>query len=356
MSDGTIMGRLPGGRLDQLPREVIAWVCAQAAVSALCAVAGLWADAPAAAMALSLSAGVVAARPQRWWAAPVVLAAALAVSLGLHDLQWPSIIGVGAVVGIAAIHMLPGPHHALDTLNGALAGIVFAGLGLLVSDALSPAGIQGVSAPSAALLQGGVAGLISAGTLLPRALRFEVRGIPSTRAVERTLEPQFRRPVVQAAQIVASARQHSLDNTTRAGLEEVVRWVFSLQETRQTLSHEAQRIDVADVNTRLQAAESTEADASDTFMKERQRATAAHLKRILHHRERMVDEERRNGALVDYALAFLEEARSGLTLSQQLPGEASPDQLPEVLDRLRTQAADGSARRKTAREVHRLPS
>ena len=83
-------------------------------------------------------------------------------------------------------------------------------------------------------------------------------------------------------------------------------------------------------------------------------ATAEHLKRLLEHRAAIAVERGRTDALVEYALAFLEEARAGLAVARELPGEAIPDRLPEVLGRLRTQARDGDARRRTVRELDRL--
>ena len=65
-------------------------------------------------------------------------------------------------------------------------------------------------------------------------------------------------------------------------------------------------------------------------------------------------ERQRTEALVDYALAFLEEARAGLAIARELPGEASPDRLPEVLGRLRDHATEGDVRRRTNREMGKI--
>jgi hypothetical protein len=71
----------------------------------------------------------------------------------------------------------------------------------------------------------------------------------------------------------------------------------------------------------------------------------------MEHRHLIDIERQRTHALVEYALAFLEEVRAGLAVARELPGEAIPERLSEVLGRLRGQAKAGDARRRTAREM-----
>ncbi len=129
----------------------------------------------------------------------------------------------------------------------------------------------------------------------------------------------------------------------------MARWVLHLQTSRGSLDAEARTIDVVDVQARIEACAGQPSD--DAFTRERRAATAAHLQRLLDHHEAIQVEADRTGALVDYALAYLEEARAGLILGRRLAGDAAPTRLAEVLGRLREHAAEGDARRRTAREV-----
>jgi len=132
-------------------------------------------------------------------------------------------------------------------------------------------------------------------------------------------------------------------------LAEVATWVYTLQLTLQTHDEALNTSDVPDVQRRIQACNAD--DGIDAFTKDRQMATAKHLQRLLEHRQALTKERRRTLSLVDYALAFLEEVSAGLAIARQLPGEATPDRLPEVLERLRMHADAGDARRKTQREL-----
>jgi hypothetical protein len=133
-------------------------------------------------------------------------------------------------------------------------------------------------------------------------------------------------------------------------MAEVATWVFRLQQTLQTLDHELESIDVVEIRQRIAACEDLN-ETADAFTRERKKATAVHLNRLLDHRKAIEIERGRTEAMVDYALAYLEEARAGLAVARELPGEAVPDRLSEVLDRLRSQAKEGDARRRTAREM-----
>ena len=57
------------------------------------------------------------------------------------------------------------------------------------------------------------------------------------------------------------------------------------------------------------------------------------------------------GACVPPEVACTLEARASLALPRPLPGEDAPDRLPEVLQRLRVDAAAGLARRSAAMEI-----
>jgi hypothetical protein len=67
-------------------------------------------------------------------------------------------------------------------------------------------------------------------------------------------------------------------------------------------------------------------------------------------------ESERSEALMDYALAFLADARASLLLGQLRPGSAAPSDLPEVLRRLRDHALHEEARHRTESDLqHGLP-
>ena len=133
-------------------------------------------------------------------------------------------------------------------------------------------------------------------------------------------------------------------------MAEVATWVFRLQITLQALDNELSHIDPDQVRARIESNRNLGPEV-DEFTRERRAATAQHLERLLQHRQAIEIEKSRTDALVDYALAFLEEARAGLAVARELPGETTPERLPEVLRRLRASAQEGDARRRTAREL-----
>ena len=127
-------------------------------------------------------------------------------------------------------------------------------------------------------------------------------------------------------------------------------WVYRLQQTLRKLDSALDTVDLSSIDERIQAAESSH-DQPDTFTRDRQRATIAHLQQLKAHQKAIELEKTRTTALVEYAMAYLEEARAGLFLGTTYVGEGAPGQLSEVLERLRTYAVEGSARRQTAREL-----
>ncbi|MEQ1567048.1 MAG: hypothetical protein ABMA64_15525, partial [Myxococcota bacterium] len=236
---------------------------------------------------------------------------------------------------------------ALDIVHGALGTIIGSVLGLWVATALVPAALPTIV--SAALTTGIVA-LIGSQGLLPVAIRFDTAPqLPTARDIQRALRIAYRPPVFRALDLYAACQTHAPDRESRRGLAEVATWVFRLQSTMQTLDGELAQIDPEQVQARID--QNRAAGALDDFTRERRAETAHHLERLLQHRDAISVERNRTDAQVDYALAFLEEARAGLAVARELPGEASPDRLREVLHRLRQHAQEGDARRKTAREL-----
>lgn len=335
--------------LARLPARQARWIAAQAAVAGGLWVAGVWTAHPELSLSLALSAGPVAALPRRLWALPLVCGGVLAAGLGAAALGVPAVVGAGAVAGLCAALLLPDALDALDLVNTTLATLAGACLGLLAAVHLT-----GPLAHSllGTVLLAGLVGLVASQGLLPAALRIRGDDLPGRATITRTLRPPYREPVFRALALFERARPHVPDRTTRTGLTEVGRWVYTLQQTLQSHDEALDTIDVDAVEERI--ARCLDEDEVDAFTRERQQATAAHLQRLLDHRAALVQERRRTQALVDYALAFLEEASASLALARQLPGEATPDRLPEVLHRLRDHAEAGDARRKTHRELQHL--
>ena len=113
-------------------------------------------------------------------------------------------------------------------------------------------------------------------------------------------------------------------------------------------------MDHADLEERIELLALEIEETSDPFTRDRRLATAKHLEQLLRHADQLRLERDRIASLQEYAVAYLEEARVGLTLVRTLHGEQTPGRLDEVLDRLRQHAAEGDARLQSAREVQAL--
>lgn len=334
--------------LEQLPRRQAYWVAGSTVAGGLTAVASFWALQPELALALALGVGASLVDPRRLWASPLVVAAVALAGLGCVVMGWPAVIGAGAAAGALATWLFPQRTDALDIVHGALGGLAGSSIGLWVATALVPSSLP--LAATAALTAAMVA-LIGSQGLLPVAVRFDqAPQLPTPRQVQKALKVLYRPPVFRALDLYHGSQSVAPDRDTRRGMAEVATWVFRLQITLQTLDSELAQIDPEQVNARIAQCRDLPADA-DEFTRERRAATATHLERLLDHRALIGVERNRTEALVDYALAFLEEARAGLAVARELPGEAVPDRLPEVLHRLRDHAREGDARRRTAREV-----
>jgi hypothetical protein len=329
-----------------LPARQAGWVAAQVAVAVALWVSGLWASHPELSLSLALSAGPVAASPRRWWALPLVAVGVVGAGLATAALGAPAILGAGAIAGAAAALLVPDRTDWLDVVNAGLGSLAGAGLGLWAALQLVP-GPQHTLV--AVLVISALVGLVASQGLLPVALRIDGEGLPSYARINRTLRPPYRPPVARALELFGRARPHAPDRTTRKGMAEVVTWVYRLQLTLQSHDDAVGTIDPIEVQERIDAC--LVGDSGDAFTRERRQATAAHLHRLLDHRTALLRERGRTEALVDYALAFLEEASAGLAVARELPGEAKPDRLPEVLHRLRDHADAGDARRETRREL-----
>ncbi len=339
-----------GSAVRQLPRHAALWVVAQSVAAAVTGVTGLWSTHPEIALTLCIAVGAAFASPQKLWAAPLVAGGVAAAGFLFTLIDLPAVIGAGAAAGALASWALPWRTDWLDSVNAGLGVLTGSSVGLfLAASALPPS----LPALAAAGVTAGLVGVVGVLGLLPVAIRFDTRpAMPSHREVRNALKTPYRPPVFRAMDLYAAAAKQNADQDTLHGLAEVTTWVFRLQITLQSLDGELEAISETDIRDRIAKCYAT--DDADDFTKERRLATAVHLERLLEHRSTMSTERGRNDALVDYALAFLEESRAGLAMARELPGEAIPDRLPEVLNRLRHQASSGDARRKTAREIDRI--
>lgn len=361
---GALQPWIERSALEQLPRRQAFWIAGSSAAALLAALFPLWALQPEIALTLALGAGASLVDLRRLWAAPLVIAGVGLAGLLCAIMGWPAVIGAGAAAGAFAAWLYPHRTDGLDIVHGSLGGLAGSSIGLWVATTLLPGALP---AAIAAPLTVGIVALLGSQALLPVALRFDhAPQIPTVRQVQKALKVSYRPPAFRAIDLYTNAESQAPDSDTRRGMAEVTTWVFRLQVTLQTLDNELGLIDPEQVRQRiaqckdaansLTASPSGNAVAADEFTRDRRAATAAHLERLLEHRQLIEVERGRTEALVDYALAFLEEARAGLAVAQQLPGETVPDRLPEVLHRLRAHATDGDVRRRTARELGAIAS
>lgn len=291
------------------------------------------------------------------------LATGLAVAVGKpHPLQR---LPVRVLLTIASIYACSSVLSEENTwVVAALVGGLAAGRGML---GRLEAGLAGLAASFVALWLGGMLdvlplpvqgvlsillmALASSQALLPGALRFRATAmVPSPAQISRSLNQSYRAPCLRAWQLDQELSS-APDPHTREGLAEVGGWVYRLAQTLQTLDTDIHSIKAEEVANRRDQLMAEAATTEDPFIRDRHQGTARHLERLLEHRESLARERARTASLQDYALAYLEEARAGLALARVLPGERTPEQLGVVLDKLRTHAAEGGARRQAAREL-----
>lgn len=337
--------------LEQLPKRQALWILGSTLAALVAGILPFWAVAPELALALAIGAGTALVDLRRWWAAPLVVAAVGLAGLVCVAMGWPAVIGAGAVAGGIAAWLMPHRTDALDILHGALGSLAGTAIGLWVAVSILPSTLPVFAS---AALTAAIVTLLGSQGLLPVALRFDqAPQLPTSRDIHKALRIAYRPPVFRALDLYQGSQNAAPDRDTRRGLAEVATWVFRLQITHQALDTELAQIDPEQVRGRIDSNRSVSA-GTDEFTRDRRMATAVHLERLLQHRAAIEIEKGRTEALVDYALAFLEEARAGLAVARELPGESTPERLPEVLHRLRESAQEGDARRRTARELGAL--
>lgn len=341
----SVRATLPEGAPRRVLFRALGWALAQGLVTlALTRVTGL---PPALGFGLALGAGLLASQLPRLAALP---AAALVAGLAwaASGLGLSPILTAGAAAGTLAVALAQGAGGG-RALQGAFAGAAAAGLGArLAAELLAPL------APGLAQagLEGAITGLLAAQGLWVAAIRWIASDrLPSRAAIDRTLPAELREPCYRALALDRALAAQTPDPDTRDGLGEVAAWVYRLSWTLAALGRELGALEPERVEARLAEAKKSAEEASDPLTREPREATARHLEQLVQHRDALRLEQQRTSALIEYALAFLEQARAGLALARVRPGEGMPERLGDVLDRLRSQTAEGDARRRTARQL-----
>lgn len=347
-----VRGRLPQGAARSVAARVLLWAGVQGVVAAA---ATAWIGFSSWTLGISLGLGLVAGHPRALGRAlrAGLLLAALVGWIGAMEIQSGTrlLLSGGAGVGSAALG-LAAPRDWHRAFQGALAGVAGAGLGAWISNALP---IAGLAPPLIAGIGGAVTGLCIAQVLWVSSLVWTRSDrMPSERWIRSTLAEPYRPPCERALALDKAIAPKASDAETRDGLAEVAAWVYRLSWTLQTLDAELAALDPEQLDARIEAARASVNTTDDEATREPRAATLRHLEQLGRHRDALQLERVRNAALVDYALAFLEQARAGLALAAMRPSEGNPERLGEVLTRLRTRATESEARRSTARQLNPL--
>jgi hypothetical protein len=323
------------------------WIAAQSAAAAGLHVAGWWGAHPDLSLGLVMAAGVIGAVPEKWWAAPLIAAGTILAGLALGSLDLPPVVGIGAVAGLACALVHPTEKDSLDIFHAAMAGATGAGIGLWLAErSLGPPWVGLAEAAGTAAMIAVPAAL----ALYVVVLRPGLRRRPGVHLLRGLAKP-YHPPVLQALDFGRRATRTATDRQTRAGVDEVVEAVARLQRALQADDDAIRALNPEDIQARIRACE--DVSDVDAFTAERRAATADHLRRTLDLRANLAVERARTAALVDHALAFLEEAAVGLALAKDGGREGLPDRLPLVLDRLRSDARGALHRRSANAEVER---
>lgn len=347
---------------ERLPLRQASWIAWSALTLAAASAAGLTVSAPVVAVALALGLGAWAAQPKRFLLGPLVTAAAVGAALltGLLSqsvatplvLAGSQVLAAGAVAGLGVTFMDGVSSDGWRRLQGTLGGAAGAGVGWWAATTI--VGPVGESALTGAL-QGLALGLVGSQALLTSAMQWKSTDrVPKPGRIRATLAPAYREPCLRAWQLDRVFDKQAPDPDTRDGLGEVAAWVYRLNWTLMSIDREITALEGEGLAERRVGLLERAAASSDDFTRERLQATAHHLAQLSDHRDALALERGRTAAMCEYASAFLEEARAGLALARVQPGEHVPDRLGDVLSRLRTHAAAGDARRKTAREIGAL--
>lgn len=247
-------------------------------------------------------------------------------------------MAIGAGWGVVGPILLQRTADTIARVQTFLLSLAGAHIGLwLALTALSPESVSGMA---------GIAILTASGTLagsLP--LHWQpIRQRPTFRRVQNTLAQPYRPDVLRALRLTARGLPLAPDTTTAAGLDEVCAWVYRLQMSAQQLTNDLVLIDEAGAQ---RALETTPLNTPSAH----QHSTNAHYRQVLHHCEVLRSEIRRTHATVSFALAWLADAVSGLSVARARPDDAVAPDIALVLRRLRAHGDVQEACRRTQREI-----
>jgi len=333
-------------------RRVLAWTVVQTTATLLLAWAIPHIGPPDYLLVLAMGLGAASTRRRALLYAPLTLTVALlatatALYFGGSGLAAGAAV-VGAGVGIADT----GREHPWRTVNGALAAASLASVGYVLAHLFSETVPKWLELPFVASFTA----LLCALTLVVQGMGWKaVARIPSLTRIRDSLKEPYRAACERAWELDRNVGRYTPDRVTREGLGEVAAWVYRLSLTLQTLDHELAQVPTESIRARIEASARAAAETQDAYTAERRQATQRHLEGVLRHREALALERERTESLVEYALATLEESRTGLVSSREMPGHATPEGISEVLDRLRSHATQEVARRNTALELEKVP-
>mgnify|MGYP007063719163 CR=1 FL=1 len=315
----------------------------------LCHTFGVWQSAPEFVLACVLILAGLTATIRRPWAWPIVLVGASCTYVLANWMMLNSVIPIATSTALIGLLTVQDREDRWAISRKALLSAASAGAGMWLiqfPQFLTPSGWF-----SAAIAPAWVGACGVVWTLKWPKIR-EAIILPSWSQVNRVLRPEFREPVRCAFQFYWKTRTNAPDVETRNGLKEVALWVFTLQKFTQKLTTQLNAIDPQQVRERIE--KHKKMVSNDPFTVERRVATVDHLNRLLSHRETMLVEIERTAAIVDYALAFLEEANASITVSLNDPGAYVPERLPTVLKKLRDYSIDQQAQKQTDREISNI--
>lgn len=344
----------PRAALAAAPTRQARWLLGAASVSAT---AWWWPTLPdlTAAAVAGVLCGAVAASPDlraAGSAAWCTLAGAGVASLLGLVLPLGAAAGAGASLGLRALHPTPPRDAAFTALTSVALTLLIAPATATLAALTSTSASLGLlpADPSRAAWAATVLGAcapLSFAVWMP-AWRHDHPPSPA-RASQRGLTGPYAERAAHASGLYDQCATLVPDVATRRGLHEVATWVHRLLHTRHQLDQELLRLAPGRRGFDLGAEPPSE---PDSFTRERLRAARQHMQRVEEHRAVMAREARRAEALVDYALAFLEDARASLAIGHLRPGTDTPAQLGEVLRRLRSHAVEQEAAVRTQHELN----
>ena len=294
---------------------------------------------PVAASAAVCTGGTLLMLP-RWRRAVLILPASAmaAIAAALVDLPLlPWVIAAIAMVGAAPD--APSATAGQRVSSAAVAAII-AVAAMFCAAVIVPLGPEPLAA-----------GLLSALALLSVGIGQAISHLDTTHnrvphwRVRHALTAPHRPPVFRALHRAAQGWTCTQDTDIRSGLDEVSTWVFTLQVHQQAITRDLS------VLSSTAPASDTGPVGTDTFAAKQLAAASSLRARQQDHVRTLQVEAERTAALVDYALAWLDDAVASLTVAQRTAQVAPPIDMDRVLGRLRAHEREQDALRRTVVEL-----